>query len=69
MLDDSDERILKCLDRALDSLGNAAKKATYFYLAKENGVAPQDLIKNPERFARALQNLFGETTATIERLI
>lgn len=64
--DDSDERILKCLDRALDSLGESVKRVTYFYLAKEDGVVTEDLVRNPQKFLAALRNFYGEGADIIE---
>ena len=69
MLDDADERILTCLDRALDILGSSVKRVTYFYLSKEEGLVPTDLIKNPRRFVNALYNFFGDGAGVIETWI
>lgn len=69
MPENLDERILKCLDRALDTLGQSVKQTTYFYLAKEEGVVPRDLINNTRKFLDALHNFFSDGADVIEHLI
>ena len=68
-MDGPDERILKCLDRALDTLGQSVKRVTYFYLAKEEGLVPKDLIRKPGRFLDGLHNFFGTGADIIENWI
>ena len=68
-MDDSDKRILECLDRAFDILGQSVKRVTYFYLAKEEGLVPGDLIRKPGRFLDGLHNFFGTGANVIENLI
>lgn len=65
-MDYSEERILACLDRALDILGPSVKYVIYFYLLKKEGVGPRDLIENPKRFLQALHNFFGNGADVME---
>lgn len=67
--DDTEERIVKCLDRALDTLGQSVKHVTYFYLAKEEDLVPKDIVINTQRFLHALHNLFGFGADLIEQWI
>lgn len=69
LLDDPDETILKCLDRALDTLGQSVKHVTYFYLAKEEDIVPRDIIVNTQKFLDALHNFFGDGADVIQHWI
>jgi len=67
---DLDQRILKCIDDGLQTLGEGGKQAIYYYLEKNLGLKKEEIPKKPEVFCNGLNSIFGkEGTNLIGRWI
>jgi hypothetical protein len=63
-----DEKILQCIEDALEILGNSGKATICYYLKKKVGLKKEDIPKKPELFSKGLIMIFGEeATAVIEK--
>ncbi|MDG6994564.1 MAG: hypothetical protein JRN52_01465 [Nitrososphaerota archaeon] len=66
---ESDATILECIDDGLNVLGSSAKVAIYYYLAQNEKLSHGQIAREPERFVKALEHMFGAGTETIVRII
>ncbi len=65
-----DEEILECVDRGLSSLGESAKYVIYWHLKKDHKISREEIPRNPEKFLKALNDMFGDAgAAVLERSI
>ena len=60
-----EQKILRCIDDGLQTLGDSGKKAIYYYLKKNFRLKREQIPKKPEKFCRGLILMFGEEGADI----
>lgn len=58
--------LLEAVDEALSSLGNSAKQTTYIYLEKNFNIKKQDIPNKIDRFANAIEKIFGNGAKILE---
>jgi len=61
--------LLKAVDEALSSLGEASKKAIYFHLEKSFNIKKREIPQKIEEFANAIEKIFGLGATFLEVLI
>ena len=59
-------RILRCLDKGLDSIGETGKKVLYWHLVNTFGVKPEELVEKPEKLTDALKQMYGPAAVILE---
>lgn len=59
------QKILQCIDDALQALGDGGRKAIYYYLEKNLGLKREEIPRKPEIFWKGLNSIFGEEGARI----
>lgn len=64
-----DERILRCVERGLVTIGVSVKQIVYWYIEDGKGLKPRDIPKNPEEFVNTLKEIFGIGASTLEKAI
>jgi len=65
-----DEKILKCIDTALEKLGESVPTSIFYYLKRDFGLERFEIPKKPEVFEKALTSIFGKRGAkVVEKLI
>lgn len=65
-----DQKILLCVDTALQKFGESVKNSIYYYLKKDFNLEKVEIPKKPEAFESALTSIFGEQgSKVIEKLI
>lgn len=60
-----EQKILRCIDDGLQTLGESVKKAIYYHLKKKFRLKREEIPKKPEKFCRGLTLMFGEKGADI----
>ena len=63
------DRILSCVDRGLDHLGENVKHVIYWHLEHEFGVKKDKIPDKPKEFIRGLEGMYGLGATIIERSI
>ena len=53
------ELLLKAIDAALSSLVGSAKERLYYYLEKTAGIRKKEIPSEIEKFAKAIEKIFG----------
>jgi hypothetical protein len=64
-----DKTLLEAVDHALLSFGESPRKAIYYHLDKSFKIQKEDIPEEAEKFAFALNAIFGSGAAVIEKLI
>lgn len=57
------------VERGLSVLGEGIAHVIFYHMDKKYSLKKDEILKNPDRFVEALQDMFGSGGATIERLI
>lgn len=57
---DTEQKILRCIDEGLETLGKSGKRALIQYLERNIGLKKKEIPKNPELFCKGLDSVFGE---------
>jgi hypothetical protein len=55
-----EQRILQCIDEALEKLGNSGRKTVLFHLKKNAGIKRKEIPRKPELFCRELDLILGK---------
>jgi len=63
------KRILRCVDKALDTFGESFRQVVYYYVGQNYGLKQQDIVDRPQDFVEALRNIFGAGADVIERVL
>jgi len=63
------EVLVVAVERGLSVLGESVAQVIFHNLDRMYSLKRQDIIKKPDRFVQALQDLFGSGAAVIEELI
>jgi len=58
-----DQKILRCIDEILDTLGESGRRALQNYFEKDMGLKKESIPEKPELFCRGLSLIFGEQCA------
>jgi len=64
-----DKTLLEAVDHALLSFGESPRKAIYYHLDKNFKIQKEKIPEDAEKFASALNALFGSGATVIEKLI
>jgi hypothetical protein len=59
----TEQRILKCVDEVLSTLGDSASQAIHYYLEMNVGLKKEEIPKKPELFCEGLNLIFGQQGA------
>lgn len=62
-------RILTCVDRGLDHLGETVKYVIYWHLEHKFGLRKDKIPDSPEEFIKGLEEIYGMGTIIIEKNI
>ena len=62
-------RILACVDRGLDHLGESVKYTIYWYLEHIFGLKRDKIPDRPDEFLRGLEEMYGFGARIIEKII
>ncbi len=66
----SNQRIIKCIDEGLQTLGESTKHVIYHCLEKNFRLKKDEIPEHPEMFEQAITSIFGEEgSKIIEKLI
>ena len=60
---DTRRKISRCVDEALETLGNSGKQALIHYLETDVGLKEEDIPLKPELFRKELNRILGEQGA------
>ncbi len=63
------DRILTCIDRGLDHLGESVKHVIYWHLENKFGLKKSKIPDEPEEFIKGLGRMYGSGVRTIEKSI
>ncbi|MEM3506597.1 MAG: hypothetical protein QW589_00315 [Candidatus Bathyarchaeia archaeon] len=69
MSNEFENKVLRCIDKAIGSLGESVKHAIYWHLEHAKNLKYEEIPKKPEEFIKALESIFGEGTKVLERII
>jgi hypothetical protein len=58
-----DEKILTCIDEALDALGDEGKRTLQKYFYKDAHLEKDRIVEEPELFKKKLQQVLGQRSA------
>ena len=61
------DRILTCIDRGLDHLGESVKHVIYWHLENKLGLKKFEMADRPEEFIRELEEMYGSGIRIIEK--
>jgi hypothetical protein len=64
-----DKLLLEAVDEGLSSLGESSKQAIYFHLTKSFNIRRNEIPIKTERFAKAIEKIFGLGANFLEVLI
>jgi len=67
--DDTLDVLTVAVERGLCVLGESIAQVIFYHMDKKYSLKKHEILKKPERFVEALQDMFGSGAATIERLI
>jgi hypothetical protein len=59
----TEQRILKCVDEVLSTLGDSASQAIHYYLEMNVGLKKEEIPQKPELFCEGLNLIFGQQGA------
>lgn len=59
-------KILKCVDKGLDSIGDIAKRVLYWHLRNTFKITLEDVPDNPEKLVEALYGMYGPAASVLE---
>lgn len=60
-------RILACIDRGLDHLGENVKYVIYWHIENTFGLRKDKIPDSPEEFIRGLESMYGPGAKIIEK--
>ena len=63
------DRLLSCIDRGLDCLGESVKPVIYWRLEHEYHISRKEIPIMPAKFSNNLKEMFGMGRKTVERKI
>lgn len=66
---DFEKILLEAVDEGLSSLGESSKLAVYFHLQENFDVKKEEISRNVEAFADAMEKIFGQGANYLEILI
>ncbi len=66
---DSKEKILVCIDRALSSLGDSSRQVIYWHLNILYDLRREDIPANPVKFKQCLKSMLGHSANSLEYMI
>ncbi|MGB9135426.1 MAG: hypothetical protein WCC63_07605, partial [Candidatus Bathyarchaeia archaeon] len=66
---DFEKILLEAVDEGLSSLGESSKLAVYFHLQENFDVKKEEISRNVEAFAEAIEKIFGQGANYLEILI
>ncbi len=61
------EKILACIDRGLNHLGDSVKYVIYWHLEHRFGLKREKIPDRPEDFIRGLEAIYGAGASIIEK--
>ncbi|MHB2035686.1 MAG: NitrOD5 domain-containing protein [Nitrososphaerales archaeon] len=64
-----EQKVLECVDRGLGSLGESSKQAVYWHLGVLYNMRRIDIPRNPQKFKKSLESIFGLGASILERVI
>ena len=62
-------RILKCIDKGLNHLGEVVKQVIYWHLEYSFNLKRDRIPSKPEEFVRGLESMYGTGAKVIEGII
>jgi len=66
---DLDKLLEEAVDEGLNVLGNSGKQMLFFHLEKSFSLKKNEILKKPETFTVAIEEIFGAGALVLERLI
>ena len=66
---DHEEKLTLAVEQGLAVLGESVAQTIFYNLEKRYSLKRPDLLRKPDRFIEALQDMFDSGATTIERLI
>ncbi len=69
VIEGAKNRVLKCMDEAMDQMGSGVKTKVYFHALKEYKLERSQIVSKPLTFDFILGRLFGKASDTIRELI
>ena len=57
------------MEQGLSVLGESVAQTIFYNLDKKYSLKKPDLLRKPDRFIEALQDMFGSGATTIERIV
>ncbi len=67
--DDTLNVLTVAVERGLSVLGESIAQVIFYHMDKKYSLKRHEILKKPDRFVEALQDMFGSGAATIEKLI
>ena len=61
-----DELVIEAVDSSLSMLGDSSKQAIYSHLEKKSSLNKTGIPANPQAFAKALEDIFGQAALLLE---
>jgi hypothetical protein len=65
----SEQEILTCIDRGLESVGSHTKTVVYWHLERIGHVSKFEIVEKPIKFVQALRTLYRESSTGVENAI
>lgn len=63
------DRVLACVDRSLNHLGESVNYVIYWHLEHKFGLKKDKIPERPEEFIKGLEGMFGSGASMIEKII
>lgn len=67
--DGADSELLETVERGLCALGENTAQIIFYNLYRRYSLSKPEILRKPERFIKALSDLFGAGADTIEKLV
>ena len=64
-----EDKILECVDRGMALLGESSKQVVYWHLGVLYNMRRIDIPRNPQKFKKSLESIFGLGASILERAI
>lgn len=65
----SEQEILACVDRGLESVGCHTKNVVYWHLERIGHIKKFEIVDKPIKFVQGLRNLYRESSSGVENAI
>lgn len=68
-ISERDQKLVDCVDKALDNYGESVKQVIYWKLENTFGVKKKAIPEHPEKLVATLEEMFGHGAMLIEKSI